>query len=532
MAAALACVPALRAYAQDVDLRGLDDSGAFPTSSPTGPTEAPEDNSPPSLNPSSSGADQTSPQSATDQTPQDPDAPNYGKRPKKKPKLYKPNPKSSPPLSALVPYRGAPGPQHRALNPKAPAADVVDPLQPGPSFAVIPPLPLPRKPIVETDPFAPVGVAAGSLRLLPFVETSAGYETNPNQVVSGAKPSAALRVDAGLDVNSDFSTNSLTASLRGGYSEFPSNSNANRPDASGNAVGRIDVTRNDQIDLESRFTLATQTPGTGLLGVNNSVYATGRPLIASEGATIGATHTFNRLSVGLRGTFDRTEYGDATQSDGTIYRYSQDNYNDYGVVGRASYELTPAVIPFAEVGFDSRVRDTPIDVSGYYRDSIGGFARAGSTLEFGRLLTGTVSAGYLDRHYDDPRLPNLNGPTLDGALIYAITPLTTVTARASTTAAETTLAGASGAISRQFSLEVGHTFFRNFALSGIVTYQPNDYQGVAVDEHLMQYSLKAAYSFTRDVQLIASASHQTLASTLTYDNFTDSIFLVGVRLQR
>ena len=200
----------------------------------------------------------------------------------------------------------------------------------------------PSAPLVELDPFAPTGVNVGELRFLPFVETSTGYETNPNQVSAGIKPSPVLRAAGGLDVQSDFSNHSLTASLRGGYSEFPANSNANRPDASGVVDGRIDVTRDDQIITEARFAIATQTPGSPLLAVPNSVFIISRPLIASEGATLGAAHKFNRLTLDLRGTFDRTQYGDALQSDGTIFRYSQDNYNDYGVVARASYELTPA----------------------------------------------------------------------------------------------------------------------------------------------------------------------------------------------
>ena len=80
------------------------------------------------------------------------------------------------------------------------------------------------------------------------------------------------------------------------------------------------------------------------------------------------------------------------------------NYNDYGVVARAAYEVTPALVPFAELAFDDRIHDNAIDISGYYRNSIGIVAHAGATVEFTSLLTGTVSAGYGDRHYADPRL--------------------------------------------------------------------------------------------------------------------------------
>ena len=389
-----------------------------------------------------------------------------------------------------MPYRGSPG-TRRALNPVAPAdANGLDVVAPGPTVAVIPSPKRVRRPPVELEPFAPTGVQVGELRLLPFVEGSVGYETNPNQVTTGVKRSPVLRADAGLDVASDTSTNSLTASLRGGYSDFPANSNANRPDFNGVVDGVVDVTRNDQINLEGRLAVATQTPGSPLLAVANSVFITDRPTIITEGATLGGAHTFNRLTVSLKGTFDRTEFGDATQSDGSIFRFSQDNYNDYGVIGRAAYEVWPAFIPFLEAGADTRVRDNAVDLSGYYRDSVGVLARAGANVEFTRLLTGTISAGYAERHYADPRLQDLSGPTIDGSLVYQATPLTAVKLTAATTLAETTLAGASGAISRSISLELDHQLFRNFILSGIATYQPNQYQGIVVNEAYTTFQLK------------------------------------------
>ena len=528
---------ATRAQTADVDLRGVSGSGDFPTSPTSAPSVSPEDNAPVTLGAASVAADtQAPPTSQTDTTPQNVDddggTPNYGKPRKKKPKLYHPDPKVSRPLPGLVPYRGAPGPQRKVLNPVAAPTDAVDPLQPAPTIAVIPSPVRVRPTLVDADPFAPTGVRVGSLRLLPFVETSTGYESNPNQVTVGVKPSSVLRVDGGLDVSSDLSNNSISGALRGGYSDFPSNTDANRPDFSGVIDGRLDVTRNDQINAEARLTVATQTPGSPLLAVPTSVYITGRPTIVAEGVTLGGTHAFNRLALTLRGTVDRVQYGDATQSDGTIFRYSQDNYNDYGLIGRATYELTPAIIPFVEVGYDTRVRDNPVDLSGYYRDSVGVTGKVGSSFEFTRLLTGTASVGYADRNYVDPRLPNLRGPTADGSLVYRATPLTTITATAVTTLAETTLAGASGAISRNVSLQIDHVFFRHFVLSGIATYQPNEYEGVSVHEAFTQFTLKGTYNFSREISLIGSASRQSLSSSLAGLSFEDKIFLLGVRLQR
>ncbi len=554
MAAALVVAPSARA--QDAGLRSTagGDLGGFPTSAADAPTLVPDRNAPPSIVAAPTDADDVTPPTST-QNQSDPNDPNFARPRLRKGKLYSPTLKSNPPLTALVPYRtsvrplrgaaavAARSPQRAGIspntppspapNPAPPARDLLYPLLPGPTFAAIPFAARNSPPaLAESDAFAPTGVRVGDLRLLPFVEGSTGFQSNPNQVTTGVRSSAEFRIDAGTAIDSDFANHSLTGNVRAGYSLFPSNSNANRPDISAVLDGRIDVTRDTKINTEARLVVMTQTPGSPLLAVPNSVFITGRPLITSEGVTLGASQQFGRVNLDLRGTFDRTQYGDATQSDGSIFRYSQDNYNDYGVVARASYELTPGIVPFVETGFDARVRDSDVDLSGYRRDSRGVLARAGSAFEFFGHFTGTFSAGYADRHYDDPRLPNLNGPTVDGSLIYAFSPLTTVTLRASTTLSETTLAGASGAVSRLVSLEVAHVFFRHFTISGIATYQPNEYQGVAVQEAFTQFTLKGAYAFNREVQLIASASQQNLQSSLLGSGFKDSIFLVGVRLQR
>ena len=391
-----------------------------------------------------------------------------------------------------------------------------------------------RKPIPDADPFLPTGVQVGQLRLLPYCRGHHRLRDQPEPGDDGRQTlaaSCAPRADS--TSQSDFDTHSLTGSPARRLLGLPHElGNANRPDASGLVDGRIDVTRDDQINTRRPLHDLDADAGLAAPAVPNSVFITNRPTIVTEGATVGGAHTFSRLTLGLKGTIDRTEYGDATQSDGSTFRFSQDNYNDYGVVARASYEVTPAFSPFVEAGADTRVRDNPVDLSGYLRDSVGVLARGGAVVEFSRLLTGTISAGYADRHYSDPRLGDLRGPTVDAALIYTATPLTTVKLTASTTLSETTLAGSSGAISRAISLEVDHQLFRNFTLSGIATYQPNEYQGIVVNEAFTTFTaegrLQPLPRRPADRLRLAAEPHDTTLG----DGFTDYIFLTGIRLQR
>ena len=81
--------------------------------------------------------------------------------------------------------------------------------------------------------------------------------------------------------------------------------------------------------------------------------------------------------------------------------------------------------PFVEVEGDSRVHDLRFDRSSFQRDSTGGYAKAGTSFEFTRLLTGDISVGYAVRDYVDPRLDRLQGLLTSASLIWTATPLTT-----------------------------------------------------------------------------------------------------------
>ncbi|MDF7762239.1 outer membrane beta-barrel protein, partial [Kosakonia cowanii] len=67
--------------------------------------------------------------------------------------------------------------------------------------------------------------------------------------------------------------------------------------------------------------------------------ATGRPLLAIYGGTVGATQRFNRLSVTASGAVDRSEFEDARLSNGGVVRQSDRNLNQYSLRLRTAYEV-------------------------------------------------------------------------------------------------------------------------------------------------------------------------------------------------
>ncbi len=414
-------------------------------------------------------------------------------------------------------------------------------IPPPPSVAALPTLPVKPRPKPDLDPFAPPGIGIGSLRLRPFVESSLGYDSNPNRVTNPQKGSAMWRGDAGLAIQSDWSRHSISGSLRGGYSEFFSVPKANRPDGAGAIAGRIDVTRDTSIDLGGAFSLDTLRPGSPeLIGLGTTA-STNRPLVTTFGGYVGGTQRFNRLQVSLRGSVDRSMYGDANFTDGTKQYLSENNFTTVGVTPRISYELSPSIQPFVEATVDKRLYDQTYDVNNYRRSSRGVLVRGGVGFDLSRdILRGEVSGGYVQRNYDDQRLAPLRGPVLDAALIWTATPLTTVTLRGTTNVAETTIAGVSGALTRTISGEISHALLRNLTITGRAAFQLNDYKGVdfttspsgTINERFLTAGVRAEYNLTRTMVVKASYNYERLKSTVNGSDYTANVFLLGLRLQR
>jgi len=137
-------------------------------------------------------------------------------------------------------YRGRRSPVRRApsnLEPYGTAPRSVrarDPLSGLPPVQFAQPRQIPRRarPSVESNPYAPLGINMGSIRVLPFVELSAGYDDNAGRTSVRPGGSSLARIDAGFTAFSLWSRHRFTADVRAGYARYFTNRNVNRPDGS------------------------------------------------------------------------------------------------------------------------------------------------------------------------------------------------------------------------------------------------------------------------------------------------------------
>jgi len=462
-------------------------------------------------------------------------------RTRKKPKYYPAQDRPKPPPGPGSPPPDAARPNLSGqLRLSIPPSDAANRQPVAPAMAGNVPGQPPRKRLrIDDDPFGAVGDYAGSFLVKSAVEVSGGYDTNPGRLNQPRGLPFWVVAPEFLAV-SDWERHALVADLRGSFTGYggslpatidgapnPAPTDIDRPDFTGHVDGRLDVSRDLRLTAEARLHVATDNPGSPNIQAGLARY----PLATTFGGTAGFDQNFNRLQVSAGGTIDRTTYQQSKLTDGTFSSNDDRNFNQYGGVGRISYEVTPGIKPFAEVEGDTRVHDQQFDRSGYERDSSGGYAKAGTSFEFTRLLTGEVSIGYAARNYIDPRLSRLEGFLTAGSLVWQVSGLTTARFNADTQIAETTLPGASGVLVHTYTVEVDHDFRRWLTAIGKLSYGTLDYQGFGRSDRTWSAEGDLIYKLTRNLWIKGTLRHDVLESNEVGSSSAATVVMLGVRLQ-
>ena len=398
----------------------------------------------------------------------------------------------------------------------------------------------PRKRLkLDDDPFGAVGDYAGSFLIKSAVELSGGYDTNPGRTFEPHGLPSYVIAPEFLAV-SDWERHALVVDLRGSFTGYGGNlpatidglpnsapTDVDRPDLTGHVDGRLDVTRDTRLTAQGRLRVSTDNPGSPNVQAGLARY----PIYTTLGGTLGFDQSFNRLDIAAGATVDRTDYTNSKLTDGSTASNDDRNFSQYGGVGRISYELTPGVKPFVEAEGDTRVHDQQFDRSGFQRDSTGGYAKAGTSFEFTRLLTGEIAIGYAARDYLDPRLERLQGLLTTASLIWTATPLTTAKFYSDTQIAETTLPLTSGVLVHTYTFEVDHDFRRWLAAVGKITYGTYDYQGDNRNDKTYSLEGDLIYKMTRNLWVKGTLRHDILDSNVPLASSNATVAMLGVRVQ-
>jgi hypothetical protein len=457
-----------------------------------------------------------------------------------KPKLYPGQPKPKPlgPGNRAAPATNTAGPNGRVRLSVPPSESANKaPLPPAMAGTVVG-QPSRKRLKIDDDPFGPVGDYAGSFLIKSAVELRGGYDTNPGRT-SPPKGSPFYVIAPEFVAFSDWERHALVADLRGSFTGYTNTfppvdgvvssapTNVDRPDFIGHVDGRLDVTRDTRLLGQARLRVATDNPGSPNVQAGLARY----PVYATFGGTFGVDQNFNRLQLSAGATVDRTIYQFSELTDGTSTSNDDRNYNQFGGLGRVSYDLIPGLKPFGEIEGNVRSHDLLFDRNGYQRNSSGGNVRAGTSFEFSRILTGELAVGWAARTYEDPRLLPLQGLLTSASLVWVATPLTTAKFFATTSIDETTVPGVSGVLTRTYTAEVDHDFRRWLTGIGKFTWGTQQYQGDARFDRFYSLSGDLIYKMSRNLWVKGTLRRDWLDSNIPGNSTASTVVMLGVRVQ-
>ena len=165
------------------------------------------------------------------------------------------------------------------------------------------------------------------------------------------------------------------------------------------------------------------------------------------------------------------------------------------------------------------------------RDSDAWTARAGSTYEISRIMTGEISAGWLDRKYKDPSLPELAGLVFDASLIWLPTALTTVTLTGRSASDESIVAAVSGVLRRDVAVQVDHAFRRWLIGTFRTGMGFDDYASSTTprEDERFFVSMALVYKLSREMQVRGEIRRDWLKSNIVTVDYQANTALIGVK---
>ena len=384
-----------------------------------------------------------------------------------------------------------------------------------------------RRLLPEDEPFAPVGFQSGAFLLKPSIQLDSGYDSNAEKAVNG-KGSWFNTMQGAFNAQSQWQRHELVLDLRGAYTKYYDVEGADRPDVQATLRGRIDITSLTKIELESKFGLTTENPGSP-----DAIAAVRRqPNVYAFGQTAALVQRFNRFEVTAGVGIERNVYENASLTNGASISLADRDYTAYSTRLRGTYDLTPDMKPFIEASLDKRERDRPVDFNGIARDSDGYTLRTGITFGRKEWLFGEVSAGVTHRNYADVVLQPITGFVFDGQLTWVATGLTTFKLTAASGIDETSVLGASGVLRHETRLTMDHAFRRWLVGTLGVGWLREDYEGTTLVNDYLRISAALTYSLNRSLALKAEYRNEHFFSSVPGQDYTANIGLIGIRLQR
>ncbi len=324
---------------------------------------------------------------------------------------------------STLPLKGTLDDEIQAPDVTSPLAETkleISPLEP-------PDLIPPRKPRVESDPYAPTGIGNNGLRLYPTLTASSIYSSNINTSANNPRSGIGLQLKPNVRLESDWTRHSLTAGIGGNLIRYSGNDGFDSAKLDVFERLRLDVRRHTTADINSSYGL---DEAGGTEATEHSV-----------SGSLALTQDFGPMSARITTAANVRTFEDVRLADSSVENNGDRAYVETILALRTTYTEFAQIRPYLEANYSPRSHVLEIDRNGVNRDSSGYAATAGVELDAGPIWTGDLGLTYLHRNYDTASLGAADAIGLTGSLTWSPNELTRIVMATGTSLEETTEVG-------------------------------------------------------------------------------------------
>jgi hypothetical protein len=371
------------------------------------------------------------------------------------------------------------------------------------------------------QPVDPTGIRLGTFMLRPSVSQSINTESTRTNGARDTRTYLATGIRGTL--TSDWSRHALTVTGEGIYERnLRGNQDDTDPEANLNADLRLDLADDTEAHLTAGYNFEREdVSDPNSLGGNAEQAGihefSGGASIERE---VGRIHGLAAIGA------TRSIYTDGKLSDGTVV--SMKDRNRTGIDGRLrlGYELSPALVPFAELAYGHTFYDRKRDSAGFARSSDTYAGRLGVEFDLGEKMRGEIAGGYQRVAYEDSRLDAVDAFTLDGNVRWSPQRGTDVDLGLRTAVQDATAPGESGWVEYQLNAAVAREVRDNLVarLTGATTFR--DFQDSSDNDVTWIVGTGLTWSINRYLDMTADLEYERTAGGAT----DEDIFRAGVGL--
>ena len=384
-----------------------------------------------------------------------------------------------------------------------------------------------KRPRPEFDPIGIVVGPADSFLLLPKFELGTEFTDNLFSVEDGESADFATIFKPSFVVKSDWDNHALEVSGKAEHTRYYDNIDENTLDYGFGVKGRLDALAKSELTASLRFDRKHQDRGDpdDIVG---DIFETELTIFRVATLALGGKYNEDAILLKLDVKADRFDFDDA----GATNNDDRDRV-EVETRGRVGYEWVPGSTAFVEVAVDIREFDDEIDDNNFKRSSYGYEVLLGNTLDLSGVTFAELGVGFIRQNFSDqvagtPNLGPTQGISFKGSLVWNPTDLLTVTGKLRREVRETTIAGASSALTSSFELAVDYGMLENLIFGAKSKLNIESFDGIDRDDKVIEVKLDAEYLIGPNFVVKAEYRFEDRFADTPGDSFVVNTFMLSL----